>query len=296
MKMNKDDLFDTKMKTQFKKELDHIPESIDRELDATLNEIISEERNIMKKNKMKKTDIAAAGVACALFLTMQTSAAQNLVREIARSLSLNSIKISENKDNLWQDKKIPEAAIGKVFDKDKNVVTVITFENQDELYNDKGEQVFDVDDDGTLITEEVRQKLIEQNAKENQDESIIVEETGKLKDFASFDVKMPTYLPEGFKFLNGEFYEENGELMKDAFSVYFTNDATEQSIYLSLVAIMDGSEGETSFNNIEEITINGNPAIIGDEGITWEYDGVRYLMFTYELGREECIKIAESIK
>lgn len=296
MKRNRDDLFDIKMKEKFKKELEHIPESIDRELDVTLNKIISEERNIMKNNKMKKTGIAVAGVACALFLTMQTSAAQDFIREVARSLSLNTIEISEGKDNVWKDRKVPKSAIGKVFDKDKNVVKVITFENQDELYNDKGEQVFDIAEDGTLITEEVREKLIEQNDKENQEESIIVEEIGKLKDFASFDVKMPTYLPEGFKFQNGVFYKENGELIKDAFNVSFINDATKQSIFLSLVAIMEGSEGGTSFNNIEKITINGNPAIIGDEGITWEYDGVRYLMFTDNLGREESIKIAESIK
>lgn len=185
--MNNDELFDIRMKEKFKREVNKIPENINEEFDNISKFIKSKENDNMKKlNKKKKVGIVAASILCGSMLFMQTTFA----KECIRSLSLNNMKIFESNDHKGKDKEIPKAAKGKVFDKNKNVIEKITLANDgDEMYNANGERVFDVDPDGTLITEKVRKERIEKNARENPNTNLIIKDTNELNRHTCFDVK-----------------------------------------------------------------------------------------------------------
>ncbi|TCO68877.1 DUF4367 domain-containing protein [Marinisporobacter balticus] len=298
---NQDDLFDMRMKEKFKKEVSKIPENMNEEFNNTLRYMRNQEDENMKKfSRKKKSKMIAASIVCLLCAStviMQTTFAQEIINKIIRSLSLNNITIFENKDYQWEDKEIPEAAKGKVFDKDRNVIEKITLANKDQMYNANGEQVFGVDPDGTLITEAVQKENMERNAKENPIENVIVKDANKLDEYTCFDVKLPTYLPEGFEFVNAEFYkDDNGKIINEFCNLNFENSNTGETIFMNQTYICEESVGETAFNNIEKAKVNAEDAIVGDEGIVWEENGVRYLMYTYNLGKTESIKIAESIQ
>ncbi|WP_129596136.1 DUF4367 domain-containing protein [Anaerophilus nitritogenes] len=301
MMINHDKLFDMKMKEKFKNEVYEIPENINEEFEKTLTMIINQEDKNMKKfNKKKKSTVIAASIVCVLCastIIMQTTFAQEIVNKIIKSLSLNNITIFENKDYKWEDQEIPQAAKGKVFDKDGKVIGKITLDNKDEMYNANGEQVFGIDTDGTLITEAVQRKNAERNAQENPVDDVIVKDSKKLNGYTRFDVKLPAYVPEGFEFDYGEFYkDDDGKIVDEACALYFINHKTEETIFISQTYICEESSAETAFNNIKKVKVNGKDAIVGDEGIVWEFNGVRYLMYTYNLGKDESIKIAESIQ
>lgn len=292
--MSNNDLFDIKMKEKFQEEISEIPENINESIDNALT-LIRYRKN-RRTTKKKKIAISAAAILCISITFMQTSYAKNLVNDIIRYFSLSNIKIYENTDYKWKDKEMPEAAKGKVFDKNKNIIEKITLENKDEMYDANGEKVFDVEDDGTLITEKVQKENMEKNARENPVENLIVKDISKLNNYTCFDVKLPTYLPEGFKFDCAEFFKEDDGKIPDVFiHLYFKNSKTGKEIYMSQTYICKESSGETSFNNIEKIKVNGADAIVGDEGIVWEANGIRYLMYT-DFGKSENVKIAESIK
>ncbi|MEW9122465.1 MAG: DUF4367 domain-containing protein [Thermotaleaceae bacterium] len=299
--MNDETLFDRKMKERFKKEVYEIPENIHLELENISNRIRSREENPIKKSsKRKRIGLAAASVFCVLWAStviMQTAFAQDILNQIIRNLSLKNITIFENKDYQWEDKDIPAAAKGKVFDKDKNIIEKITLANKDEMYDAHGERVFDVDPDGTLITEAVQRENAERNAKENPIDNLIIKDPKKLNGYTCFDVKLPSYLPEGFEFDYAEFYkDDNGKIYDEMCSLNFINLKTDAAIYISQTYISEETSSETAFNNIEKTKVNGRDAIVGDEGIVWEVHGIRYLMYTYDLGRVESVKIAESIR
>lgn len=291
--MSNDELFDLKMKKRYKKEVSEVPENIDEEFKNTLALISTQgDENMKKLSKGKKAGLVAVSVVCALTITMQTTFAKDLVNKIINSLSLSNITILEDEGYKWEDRDIPASAIGKVFDEHGNIVEKITFENQEHLYNSEGEQVLGVEPDGTLLTEEVLKQR-------SGDDTLIVEDASKLDGYTCFDIKLPSYLPEGFTFHSANFYKDednNGKIFDKACSLNFVNSKTGKEIYISQNYISEGSAGETSFKNIEKVKVNGADAIVGDEGIVWEVNGIRYLMYTYDLGKAESIKIAESIQ
>lgn len=299
---DKNDLFDIRMKEKFKDEVSKIPENINEEFENTLKFIKSKESKNMKKlNKKKKAGIVAASILCASMAIMQTTFAKDIVNDIIRALSLNSITIFENQDYKWKDKEIPEVAKGKLFDKDKKVIEKITLANKDAMFTANGEQVFGVDTDGTLITKKVQMENMKKNAEENPVQVLKIEDASKLNDYACFDIKLPTYLPEGFEFEFGEFTKDLSRLFKHDddnhkfVDLNFINKKTGENITMHQNYTSKKSSSETSFNNIEKVKVNGADAIVGDEGIVWESNNVRYLMYT-DFGKDENIKIAESFK
>jgi hypothetical protein len=53
---------------------------------------------------------------------------------------------------------------------------------------------------------------------------------------------------------------------------------------------------ETGGSKVEKIKINGVDAILYDNSLDWEYNGVIYALNGKGIAKDELIKIAESIK
>lgn len=291
---NIDELFDKKMKEQFKKETEIIPKNINDEFER----ILESERNKERFNmgKLKKFGITAASIVCAGTLVMQTAFAQDIVGKIIKSLSIDGLTVYENNtdEDIWA-RDMPEVAKGKVFDAEGNVVEKINKDNMHYLYNKDGEHVW-VDDEGIILTDEEMDERIRQNEEENADDTLIITDLNELQQHISFKVKTPQYLPEGFEFVQVECenYKNIGEDSSYWYCLDYENK--ENGNFISIIIGESNEQGETFFNNIEAGKVNGNDAILGDNEIAWNDGELEYTVFMGDLGREEGIKIAESIK
>lgn len=293
---NNNDLFDKKIRAEFRRETSIVPEDIDNEFKDILE--IERSKGRLTMGKLKKFGITAASLVCAATLVMQTAFAQDIVNKIVKSLSIDGLTVYENKDeeDMWA-RDMPEAAKGRVFDAEGNVVEKINSENMDYLYNADGAHVW-VDDDGIILTDKEMDDRLEQNRKENEDVMLNITDINEIWKYVNFNVYLPEYIPEGYEFISAEAdnYEKTGLDKSHWCGVYYENKESQGSFYLQL-SYVDGIEaGETFFNNIEKGNVNGSDAIISDDAIVWVSGNVRYSLFVQSLGKEEGMKIAESIK
>lgn len=286
--------FDIKMKRQFKKELEDIPKDIDLVFENTIKDIKNMEgQNMKNKTSMKKKSILAASIICIVALSMQTSFAKEIVNKIINSLSLSNITIFNSEDYKIEERSLEGL---EVFDEYGKKVNKMNGDNKDNLYNKDGEKVYGIQEDGTLITAEVQKRNLEENQKQHPVDDIIIDDINNIYGYTCFDIKLPSYLPVDYEFDYAEFYkDDDNEIFDKGCSIYYTNKENSDSIYISQTYIYDESYSETSFKNPKNINVGGIDVIIGEEGIVWENEGVRYLMFT-SLGFDQNIKIMKSIK
>ncbi|SHD78154.1 DUF4367 domain-containing protein [Schnuerera ultunensis] len=97
-----------------------------------------------------------------------------------------------------------------------------------------------------------------------EEETLIVKDTEKLNDYTCFDVILPSYLPEGYKFNRAGFFrDENGVVENTKYiDLYFTNEKVEKYIFIS----QSPADEETAYSlstdgKIEEIKVNGVDAV-----------------------------------
>ncbi len=286
--------FDMEMKRQFKKELENVPRDIDLVFENAIKDIKNMEgENMKNKTSIKRKGILAASIMCIVVLSMQTSFAKEVVNKIMNSLNLSNITIFNSEDAEIEERSLEGL---EVFDEYGKRVNKMNADNKDNLYNKEGEKVYGIQEDGTLITAEVQKRNLEENQKQHPVDDIIIDDINNIYGYTCFDIKLPAYLPLNYEFDYAEFYkDDDGEIFDKGCSVYYINKENSDSIYISQTFIYDESYSETSFKNPENIDIDGVNAIVGEEGIVWENEGVRYLMFT-NLGLDQNIKIMKSIK
>lgn len=244
-----------------------------------------------KRNKLYKR-LAGVGIACIVTITLsQTSFAQSFVEKIIKSISLGHVAVIEYEENPEaeiESMPVPETLKGKLFD--KNGILIETFTREiDKLYTADGEEINDFDMKTGAITtvSQAKEKVLE------------VKDANELNKYTCFNVILPSYLPEGYKFDRAEFNKNKAAVVKDSsyINLYFTNKKTEKYIYMQQRFASEGTKSVSNGNNIEQIKINGVDAIIADgKEIYWEYNDVVYSLTGKKIGKNELIKIAESIK
>ncbi|MBZ9633918.1 DUF4367 domain-containing protein [Clostridium sp. FP1] len=285
---------------QFSKNLSNKDFSKDSNKQVVFNKTLksiseNEGENIMKKsNKLKKTAIAVAAICIVSVSLMQTSFAQDIADKIIRTISLGHISVVQMEPSKTKEVKLPDEFKGKVFDEHGKSVEVIKVENAKELYTAKGEKIANMQD-GKIITVAEYEKI-------RKEEVVEVKDSTKLNEYTCFDVKIPTFLPEGYKFDRAEVYkEENETKVKNSkyIDLYFTKKETGKFIFMQqrfpdeTTKCASGSDG-----TIEEIKINGVNAVISDDrNIDWETKNAVYMLSGRGgITKSELIKIAESIK
>lgn len=254
---------------------------------------INKGENIMKKsNKNRRFATAVASLAAVCVMSvglMQTSFAQELAEKIKNSISLQHVTVSQYAGEHSIEEPIPDELKGKIFDKDGNVLEVLSEEYHGGLYTADGEKAFiDYDGDKAILSTQV------------EEEKMVIKDSNELNKYTCFDVKLPTYLPEGYKFDRAEFIkDENGDIIDSFNTLIFTNDKTGKNIYMHQRVVEKVGGYETGIEGeIKAVKINGIDAVIYDSNIDWEMDGIIYGIHGRKAGITESklIKIAESIK
>ena len=272
-------------------------EVFDRTL-KNINEYKGEDE--MKKGKKIKHPITR--VASFLLIgvlsvsAMQTSFAQDIMDRVVKIISLKNIEAVQEEPQKTSYL-IPESLKGKIFDKDGNMLEEFSEEGivDGKIYTADGEEIANINEESGEITTVAE----EENLRKEQ--NLVIKEADELNDYTCFDVILPSYLPDGYEFDKAEFYRDEDGIVENTkyIGLYFVNQNTGKYIYMQ----QSLSDEETAFGigtdgKIEEVKVNNEKAILmGERSIYWEYNDVLYsLMGRGEIGREELIKVAGSIK
>lgn len=247
-----------------------------------------------KMKKSKKIIIKAASFALICILgvtTMRTSFAQELVDKVVSFISIGHVTVYEDPvHNKGEVILVPEELKGKIFDKDGNPIEEITVGNPPAIYTADGEKI--------AFIETETMKIVTDAEVERENNNLVVEDVDKLNDYTCFEVVLPKYLPDGYEFDRAEFFRDENEVVENTkyISMYFTNNETEQFIYMQQRFADEETAYETGGQKVEKIKINGVDAILYDNSLDWEDNGVIYMLNGRGIPRDELIKTAESFK
>ncbi len=248
--------------------------------------------DIVKKPKKLVTKVASIALVCILgFSIMQTSFAQEFVGKVLKTISLGHITVFEVEPREIKSFPVPEKFKGKIFDKDGNPVEELS-EELERLYTVDGEEIATFDlENGEIKTVAELDRIMEE-------ETLIVKDTEKLNDYTCFNVILPSYLPEGYKFNRAGFFRDENGIVEDAkyIELYFTNDKTGEYIYMQQRFADEETAYATGAAKVEEIKVNGVDAVLYGNNLDWEYNDVIYMLNGRGITKDELIKIAESIK
>jgi hypothetical protein len=264
-------------------------------LDIALKNINN--KGVNKMNKIKKTGIIAASLLIVSTLVSQTTFAQATVEKILKTLSLGHVTMIEYDGNEPEEAILPDSLKGNVFDKNKNPLEKITKDIFAEgIYTKDGEKIAKINPEkGTLVTE----KQMKEDKKKDRDNTLYVTDSSKLNEYTCFEVKLPTYLPAGYTFKNADFNKDKAGNVKDSkyASLHFENKTTGKEIYIQERFACDETKSVGDAEDIEKININGVDAILSNgRNIDWEADNTIYYVGGKNIGKDEAIKVAESIK
>lgn len=247
-----------------------------------------------KKTKNIVTKAASFAFVCVLgFSLMQTSFAQGVIDKIVRTVSLGHITILQSEPSETTSCPVPDELKGKIFDKDGNLLEVLSTVNPEKIYTADGEEIACIDSNGEMITVTEAEKM-------REEQTLVVKDPNKLNNYTCFDVILPSYLPEGYKFTEAEFFKDENGVIENAkiIGLYFANEKTGKFIYMQQRFAEEEAGYVTGADKVEEVKINGVDAVLyGDSNLDWEYNGVIYMLVGRgEIAKDELIKIAESIE
>lgn len=251
--------------------------------------------SIMKKaNKFRRIAVIAASLAIVCTVMMQTTFAQDFIVKIKNSISLGHITAIQVEQPQQESYPVPDKLKGKLFDKEGKPIEEFTEENQGAMYTADGEKIVDWTEEYEIITEAQKEKM-------DKEKYLEVKNSNDLNKYTCFNVILPSYLPDGYKFDKAKFYkDEKGTVSNSKYvDLYFANETTGKEIFMQQRFADEETGYEFSTDGeIEKVKVNEVDAVICDgKSINWEANGVLYgLMGKGELSKDELIKIAESIK
>lgn len=302
--------FSNKVNTENPQEYNELLQIAKQLTDKKTSNQIDEERmrqtfmnQLAKENKSKKVfsikKVCAATIMVGILgigMT-QTVLGQNIIQSVIAKFTTGHANVlqldkkaydAEEKSNIQKTKNepMPEEYKGKIFDKNGKEFEYFP-PYLEGAYNSKGETLLCVKD-GVVYTAE------EWNALESNEEQIILTDSSILSNYTSFDVSLPTYLPEGITFQSAKV-----EFPKDNFCIElnFVDQTGKEVIYLQQRSNSEEAAGTgCTFDEVKEVDINGAKGLLYDNSLNWETDKIIYLMNTMDdsLSREEMIKVARS--
>lgn len=266
-----------------------------------LNNIREKEGDRMKKSqRFKKPAVAVASIALGVALFAQTAIAQEFTQKIKEIFS-----IADGNINIIQEEPVerpdgvpvPESLKGQIFDSEGNEVKAFK-DSLKEIYTKSGEKI------AYLTNDENNEMIIVTEAQEaarKAETTLTLTDANQRNDYTAFDVKLPEYLPDGYKFDRIELYkDENGKVENSKYiDIFYTNESTGNFIFMQQ-RLSDEETGFTTGTDgtVEKVKVNGAEALIMDDSsIDWEADGVLYHMTSRgAVGKDDLLKMAESIK
>lgn len=250
--------------------------------------------NIKTKKKFSKRLVVTAAAAAVIAISTAAAASAGYFDGIIKTISTGHNTFVQVDPNAPYE--LPDALMGKLFDKDGNALTTLTKGSLSSLY----------DANGNLLTQNQLKDMLQEALGDEiylYDEASLASEVSystieEAETVISFDLKVPNYIPDRFTFTRA--YNYGGGESDDYYMNLEYTDKDGNIMYVMERLIND----EAAFTactdgKLEETTINGRPAVItNDSSIAFETeDNVSVdILSRGNLTKDELIKMAESIK
>lgn len=237
-------------------------------------------------NKFFNKKVVGFGVAVLIGITsVQTGFAQNMYQKIREAISLNyvTVEIDEPVGDM------PKELMGKLFDKDGNVLTVV---NEDTIPYDKdGNILKEIVIDGQTISLEKSDEV------ESEDDYFFTNDLELANSKLDFDLKVPTYLPEGYSLKEIVMYKNSASEISSEYCDLEYSDGKNNFFIMQRLASPENAF-TSGDSDPKELNINGNRAILTkDKNIDIEMDDVIISVLGRKaLNKDKVIKVTESLK
>ncbi len=131
----------------------------------------------------------------------------------------------------------------------------------------------------------------------DKEKFVYIDDLEVAQEKLKFNLKLPSKLPEGYKFTNVRFYVNKIEDISGEHAAIIFEENNKDFFINQVLSTKDNSF-ITRGKDIEKITINGRDAVIDKNGnIDIEIDGVLLTLLTKgNISREEAIDIIKSIQ
>lgn len=241
-----------------------------------------------KSKKSMRTAASTAACLAALLVFSQTSIAKAIVEQII-AIGHSEIIVETETDN---DRVLvlPEEMIGQVFDDKGNELTELTAD-QEIIYNKDGEEIYISEEDGVFFIHSMDEDSY------NADElEMHFTETKEMDEVLSFELKLPTYLPEGYDLVDLFGYkDEEGNVSTDYAVLIYGNGDKKFTIHER----RDSEETSfvTGMTNVQEVEFAGTTAVYNDTEFHCTWDEVTVSVLGGKaISGNELLKIAKSME
>ncbi|MBP2024642.1 hypothetical protein [Peptoniphilus stercorisuis] len=241
------------------------------------------------KNKKKNNGVKVAAIAGVLLVSVSANTFAGEFFTKVKEIVIPSERISvvEEKQNIDPSEmveKIPEDAIGQVFDKDGNILKEIKY--GEKTYNKKGE----------LITGSA---LDGQSGKttyySDNDSDAMVEKYNNLDKYLNTLAFKPLLLNSKYTFVEAEGFK-NDENIKSEYATFIYENNKNEKIVLSERISTPENAYETGGENIKEININGIDIIYSKGSIDFESNGLLVSIMKKGASEKELIEIYNNLE
>lgn len=242
-----------------------------------------------KKRSFKK--IVAVAACAAVVAAAGTAIASGYAGEIVRMFSTGHNTFIQMDPDV-----IPEELKGMIFDEDGNAVTVM---DEGETYYDKDGNVLNAEGYAKILNDAYGEDIAVNIADEKKTNEKVFESMDEAIKAAAFDIKLPSYIPEGWEISKIYTYaDDEGAFSGDYISIEYKNGDKDMTIMERLI------NENTSFTystdgDMEEIDLNGKKAVISNgRNLDFETgDGVSVSVHSMgNVTKDELVKIAESVE
>ena len=260
----------------------------------------------------KKTVFGIAAAAAVITAISVTGFAGDMMFRIVKKVSTGHNSFVQT-DSSNSEIRLPKELRGLLFD--ENGKEAKTFKNGSVYYDKDGNEITDY---GKFVSENLPEKgeltMVDENGKDvkvayhkpgdeaenplerhKKDGYNIIYDEAKINDWLDFEAKLPEYLPDGYSFMGAAASDD----VRYYLFAYYINEQTGEYFMLDERLLNEETAFEAGTDGtIEEISINGHPAVIMDNrSVDFEIGDVSVgVSGRGVLTRDELIKISESIK
>lgn len=260
------------------------------ECDLTEMERFKMKRNFKDRKKKRSLRTAYSTAAClaALLVFSQTSIAKAIVNQII-SIGHSEVIVESEEDSITVFT-VPDELIGQIFDENGNELTELTAD-QETIFNSDGEEICLFEEDG-----EYQIGLRNQYGSELDDLVIHFSDVEELKEKLSFNLKVPTYLPDGYELVDAYgLTNEEGIFSPDYAILVYGNGDKEFTIHER----RDCEENAfvTGITDAKEKEFHGETAVYNDTEFMCTWDGTTVsVLGGRAISGDEFLKVAESME
>lgn len=273
---------DFKDDVEFSKKLNNLYTS-DEKVKSEVYKVMNNKNNNNKKGIKVAVLVGVLGIS----LSATTFAGDFFTKIKEAVVPSGRIAVIEEKQNINPEgmtERVPEDAIGQVFDKDGNVLNEIKY--GEKIYNAKGEVITGSAVDATTG------KTTYFSDEDSESLTIKYNDLNEYENTLAFS---PFVLKDGYKFIEAEGFKSDTKEKSEYATMYYENNKGQKIILSQRISTPENAY-EIGGEDVKEVIIDGVKLIYSKNNLDFERDGLLVSINAKEMNYDEIINIYKDLK